>query len=149
MVLPKKFKILGREWRTVIAPGVLRDHLGQMIDGLCDPKNNLIFVRGQSDYTMEYYQATWFHEFFHACLYEQGMFTTDGWDRDFEELVVENFGRILSESFDIQLKNITKANSIDYKMIQAAVANKTPLNLPGKARASAFTCLKGAVQEEE
>lgn len=136
MVLPKKFKILGREWKTVIAAGVLRDHTGQLIDGLCDPKNNLIFVRGQSDYNMEYYQATWFHEFFHACLYELGFFTTNNWSPDFEELIVENFGRIVVESFDIQLKKITKGNAITFKMIQDAVANKTPLNLPGKAKAS-------------
>ena len=149
MVLPKKFKILGREWKTVIAPGTLRDHTGQIIDGLCDPKNKLIFVRASQDYDAEYYEATWYHEFFHACLYEQGFFTTNKWDSDFEELIVENFGRVLAETFDIKLKGMTKSNGITLKMIKDCLVNEVPLNLPGKAKSSAKACLskEGASDE--
>ena len=74
---------------------------GDECDGHCDKEKKLITM-AEPDNNHEY-TATLLHELFHGAFYESALGQTSI-DEDIEEIIVEQFAKVLLDNFDIKPK---------------------------------------------
>jgi len=90
MIKGSRYKIKNRKY--------LKDDDGALCDGLHDHINKIIYVRSGLDGAE--LRKTFFHEFFHAYLFECHI--REGLDTQLEEVIVETLSQALDNNFIVK-----------------------------------------------
>lgn len=92
--------ILGQSWKVTFVHPVVNPENNQQAAGMCDLANMTLWI----DYTMSKAEAahTLIHEMFHAYIRSGGV-NNAYISIDLEEIIADQFGRVMIDNFDFNL----------------------------------------------
>jgi hypothetical protein len=76
------------------------EHGGTKAAGLCDPNNKLIYI----DVSYEQIEVVLLHEIFHAEMNAMGYRVRTDYDKNLEEMIVDNLGEAVHHNFRLVRK---------------------------------------------
>ena len=92
-----KLDVYGEEFDVLYVSGLVSPHNGKECCGLCDSEERKIYInKAMGDQCTA---ITILHELFHAYARRMGM-ENSGMTHELEELIADQFGKLLAENFD-------------------------------------------------
>jgi Zn-dependent peptidase ImmA (M78 family) len=85
-MLPSTLNIQGVKWLVKSVKDLADDH-GRECHGLCSPADKTIFIRANDSESVQ--AESLIHESFHAICAQSGLWQTNTWNMDFEEILAE------------------------------------------------------------
>ena len=104
MRIPKSVDVYGSRWSVGYKWNLLSDK-GEHVDGLCDKKNRTILI--DRSLSKDERPGTFFHELFHAIIYELKLGQTD-LSGEVEEVLVEGISDYMIKYFILRLRDKAK-----------------------------------------